>query len=97
MDDVSFEWDAVKAELNEIKHGVRFEEATTAFYDHYLVTFFDEDYSDYEDRFLSIGFSDQYRLLLIVHTDRDDVIRLISCRLATSRERLTYEQTSRRS
>lgn len=90
--DLQFEWDDFKALSNKNKHGVPFEEATTAFQDPFLMTFFDEYYSDYEDRFISIGLSEHQRLLLIIHTDRGDAIRIISAREATRKERETYEQ-----
>ena len=56
--------------------------------------FFDELHSDFEDRFVSLGESDQQRILLVIHTDRDAVIRIISVRIATRKERQTYEQQS---
>lgn len=91
--DIQFEWDEVKALSNTEKHGVTFEEATTIFQDPFLVTFFDEYHSEYEDRFISIGVSERQRLLLVVHADQDNnTIRIISARSATRRERETYEQ-----
>ena len=77
MEEFSFEWDAIKAQTNAEKHAVTFEEAVTIFYDPFLLTFLDEDHSDTEERFLSIGRSERDRILLVVHTDRDDSIRLI--------------------
>lgn len=91
--DIQFEWDEVKALSNIEKHGVTFEEAVTAFQDPFLITFFDEYHSDYEDRFMSIGISERQRLLLVIHADRDNnSIRIISARRATKKERETYEQ-----
>lgn len=92
MEEFSFEWDARKAQNNVVAHGVTFEEAVSVFYDPLLLTFFDADHSHDEDRFQSIGQSERHRLLLIVHTDRGDTIRIISCRGATATERKTYEQ-----
>lgn len=92
--DFQFEWDEVKAFSNKDKHGVTFEEATTVFQDPFLVTFLDEYQSDYEDRFISIGISERQRLLLVIHTDRGDAIRIISAREATRKERKTYGQPS---
>jgi len=54
------------------------------------MTAYDPDHSGDEDRFLTIGMSDEGRVLLVVHTDRDEVIRLISARLATRIERNWY-------
>jgi uncharacterized protein len=90
--DFVFEWDEVKAQQNAHKHRITFEEAVTIFSDPYLVTFPDDDHSDIEERFISIGQSNYGRILLLVHTDRGDVIRLISCRKATVAERTIYEQ-----
>jgi uncharacterized protein len=90
--DFIFEWDEVKARRNARRHKVTFAEAVTVFSDPYLVTFPDEEHSDVEERFISIGRSDRGRILLVVHTDRGDAIRLISCRKATAAERTTYEQ-----
>ena len=89
-----FEWDGVKAISNETKHGVSFEEAVTVFQDPFLITFFDELHADVEDRFISIGASERQRILLIIHTDRGGVMRIISARVATRKERQTYEQQS---
>ncbi len=86
-----FEWDETKAKANLAKHGVAFEEAKTIFNDPHLVTFEDRYHSQHEQRYLSIGFSSAGRLLLVAHTDRDEIIRLITGRKATSSERRTYE------
>ena len=90
--DFRFEWDEVKARYNLRRHRVAFEEAVSVFSDPYLVTFPDDEHSAIEERFISIGLSERGRLLLVVHTDRGDAIRLISCRKVTTAERKTYEQ-----
>ena len=92
-----FEWDARKARTNLEKHKISFEEAQTIFIDPLLVTFTDELHSDTEERFISIGTSMQERVLLAVHTERDEtgeriIIRIISCRKATLSERKIYEE-----
>jgi hypothetical protein len=89
---MDFEWDPAKSALNLEKHGVSFEEAATAFADELSATILDPDSSDDEDRFVLIGQAASGRLLVIVHTDRDESVRLISARLATRRERRDYEQ-----
>lgn len=58
---MTFEWDEEKAELNESKHGVRFDEAVTVFDDHFFVDFYDPKHSIEEHRFLIIGESNQRR------------------------------------
>jgi uncharacterized protein len=89
---MTFEWDEQKAADNAQKHGVTFEEASTAFGDPLSVTIDDPDHSEAEDRFVLLGMSHTGRLVVVVHTDRDDHIRLIRARLATRRERRDYEQ-----
>lgn len=89
-----FEWDEKKADANQRKHNVSFEEARTVFDDPFLVTFPDAIHSGNEDRNISIGTSDKDKVLVIVHTDRGNCIRLISCRLATTHERKAYEEGS---
>jgi uncharacterized DUF497 family protein len=91
MEDVEFEWDDVKAESNLKKHGVSFEEGATIFNDPEIATIFDPDHSKDEERYVSIGISIQGNLLVIVHTEREERIRLISCRKATKVERKAYE------
>lgn len=88
-----FEWDEAKAETNISRHGVSFDEAKTIFNDPYLLTFDDRYHSDHEQRYLSLGISSAGRLLLAVHTDRGEAIRLISSRTVTPKERRTYEGT----
>ena len=87
-----FEWDAQKAKSNLTKHRVSFEEAATVFGDRLSVTIPDPDYSSGERRFVTVGLSAHGRLLVVVHTDRGNNIRLISARLATKGERRKYEE-----
>ena len=87
-----FEWDERKNIVNRRKHGVSFEEAQTAFFDENAIDYPDPDHSDKEDRFLLLGRSYQLRVLVICHCFRAkrDVIRLISARKATRKERRAY-------
>ncbi|MEJ7700444.1 MAG: BrnT family toxin [Pyrinomonadaceae bacterium] len=87
-----FEWNPEKAAINQRKHGISFEEAETIFSDPFSLTIPDPLHSVEENRFTIIGFSDQQRYLVVVHTDRSDKIRIISARLATPIERRKYEQ-----
>jgi uncharacterized DUF497 family protein len=87
-----FEWDPEKAKKNLVKHGVSFEEASTAFGDNMSITISDPIHSKDEERFILLGYSEKNRLLVVVHTDREDRIRIISSRLATKKERLNYEE-----
>jgi uncharacterized protein len=88
---MEFEWDEAKAEANERKHGVDFTEAMTVFADPLALTGYDPDHSDDEDRYLTMGYSADGRLLIVSHTDRDSVIRIISAREANRGERKDYE------
>lgn len=93
MDDL-FEWNTEKAKTNLKKHGVSFEEAVTVFFDPLSLTVDDPLHSVDEKRFVITGFSNQQRQLVIVHTDRNDKIRIISARSATPGEIRKYEQES---
>ncbi|HEV7474991.1 MAG TPA: BrnT family toxin [Pyrinomonadaceae bacterium] len=90
---MKFLWDARKARLNSAKHGVSFEEATTAFRDPFSVTAADPDHSLLERRFLTFRLSSKGRLLQISHTERGELIRIINARLATRQERKIYEES----
>ena len=90
MDDI-FEWDIEKADANLKKHGVSFDEATTVFGDPLSLTIQDPLHSNEENRFITTGFSEAQRQLVVVHADRSDKIRIISARSATPGERRRYE------
>ena len=86
-----FEWDPAKAKLNVEFHGVTFEEATTVFGDPLAGTIYDPEHSEREHRFVTIGKSESQGLLVVVHTERGDAIRIISARRASRREKKKYE------
>lgn len=86
-----FEWDPAKADENLRKHGVSFPEAATAFLDRLSTTIADESHSGDEFRYILMGRSDRGRLVVVVHTEQEEAIRIISARLATAREKRTYE------
>jgi hypothetical protein len=87
-----FEWDYRKAESNVLKHGVSFDEAVTVFADEMALTFSDSDHSETEDRSRTYGISNKGRLLVVVHTERKNNVRLISARKATRYEKTIYKQ-----
>jgi uncharacterized protein len=89
---MQFDWDPKKAASNEAKHGVSFEEAATVFGDPLSDTYNDPDHSWQERRFIIIGTSAQGRLLFVAHTDDGEIVRLISAREATRKERKFYEE-----
>lgn len=89
-----FEWDEKKSTSNVRKHGVSFTEAMTVFYDPYSLFIHDPIHSDDEDRFILLGMSQGFKLLVVSHCHRydGDVIRIISARKAVSVERKIYER-----
>jgi hypothetical protein len=86
-----FEWDFKKAKTNLEKHGISFEEASTAFRDPMSLTIDDPFHSGDEERLILIGMSYNSRMLVIVHIESGDNIRIISARKATKKERNYYE------
>lgn len=88
---LTFQWDAKKAKSNLEKHSVSFEEASTIFRDPLSLTIDDPLHSKNENRMVQIGVSYKNRLLVVVHTEKGDDIRIISARKATKKERLSYE------
>ena len=89
---LTFEWDEVKAKENLMKHKVPFDEGKTVFNDPFLLTYPDVDNSETEERYVNIGVSAKDRILVLIHTERQGEIRIISCRKATARERRDYEE-----
>ncbi len=90
---MNFEWDEAKALANEQKHGVSFEEARTVFGDAHALHKSDDPHSWDEERFIIIGVSEARRVLTVVYVERiAETFRLISARVATRRERRTYEE-----
>ena len=87
-----FEWDEVKARENLKRHKVPFDEGKTIFNDPFLLTYPDIDSSEAEERYINIGLSVKNRVLVLIHTERQSKIRIISCRKATARERRHYEE-----
>ena len=87
-----FEWDPRKAAANLRKHGISFEEATTALRDDLALTGRDPDHSTGEARYITFGVSSRGRLLVVSHTERGGLVRIISARTATKSERKIYEE-----
>jgi uncharacterized DUF497 family protein len=86
-----FEWDKKKEKQNITRHNVSFKEASTVFRDELSLTIDDPLHSDEENRLIIIGESIEHRLLVVVHTERNDHIRIISARKAGKNERSYYE------
>lgn len=92
MDELRFEWDPEKNEMNKRKHQVSFEEAQTVFYDDDAKVIDDPEHSAEEERFIILGFSKKANLLVVCHCFRasETVIRIISARKATKTEAKQY-------
>jgi uncharacterized DUF497 family protein len=89
---IDFEWDEGKAAKNRVKHGISFEEASTAFADPLSITIGDPLHSEEENRFVLIGKSEWFNTLVVVHLEKNDTIRIISARKANKKERKAYEE-----
>jgi uncharacterized DUF497 family protein len=93
----NFEWDAEKARVNRAKHDVSFEEAATVFCDPRMLTIYDDEHSQHEERWITVGSSATGRVLVVCHTFREEqkesaVVRIYSARRTTRRERQEYEE-----
>ena len=90
-------WDPVKAQSNITKHnGVTFVQAASVLLDALALTVFDATHSGFEDRWCTLGMSNDGKLLAVSHTYQHTgpinvAVRIISAREATKRERLQYE------
>jgi uncharacterized DUF497 family protein len=93
---MNYEWDAAKNVVNQIKHGISFEEARQIFGGDVLTGV--DSRRDYgETRYISIGAIEGLIVIAVVHTDRNGIVRIISARLANRRERQKYHDHLRRS
>jgi uncharacterized DUF497 family protein len=97
--DYEFDWDDAKAVANVRKHGVEFEDAMAVLRDPLAMTLFDSAHSDDEDRWISLGQSRLGTLLVEIHTfsntgPNTGLVRIISARPATAKERIQYEEGS---
>lgn len=91
-----FEWDASKAASNLRKHKVSFAQAAEVFRDPLALTIFDEDHSESEERWITLGQSAGRRLVVVIHTWREEggnnfYVRIISARQANAHEIKQYE------
>jgi hypothetical protein len=86
---MKFEWDSRKSKANLQKHGLSFDEAKEIFFGKILTK--QDSRNDYgEDRYISIGAIEENIAVVVVHTDRAEITRIISARLANKTERKTY-------
>jgi uncharacterized protein len=87
-----FEWDPAKDKTNRAKHGLSFEEATALFKSGVdYMEIYDEEHSDEEDRFIAVG-PIMRGVVVVAYTEREeDVLRILSARIATTKERQRFE------
>ena len=91
MNELEFEWDDAKARKNVRDHRVSFDEAKTVWNDENRIVELDVVHStEDETREQVLGLSDRLRLLLVIFTERNETIRIISARRATQTERRRY-------
>jgi uncharacterized protein len=96
----NFDWDFKKASVNLAKHGISFQHAATVFLDPLAITLFDDEHSEREQRWVTLGLSASGPLVVVIHTldetgPASASVRIISARRATSSEMRDYEQGSR--
>ena len=91
--EIRFAWDENKNQINQKKHGISFDEAKTVFYDEEALLISDDEHSIEEERFVLIGRSNLFRILVVCHCYRqeDEEIRIISARKANNEERKQYD------
>ena len=92
MASIEFAWDEHKRQRNRKKHGIDFEEAQSVFYDERARLIDDPEHSEDEERSILLGMSYRFRLLTVCHAfyEQENIIRIISAREATPRERRQY-------
>ena len=88
LGDLNFEWDDEKAEINRKKHNVMFSMAARVFLDEYRIEDYDESHNDDEDRCKVIG--KVGKILVVIYTQREENIRIISARRANRKEQEEY-------
>ena len=96
----TFEWDRVKAKKNLRKHKVSFELAAEVFLDPLAISVFDQEHSEQEERWVTIGKDSRGRTLVLIHTfsevsPEEWKIRIMSARMATRREARQHEELER--
>ena len=88
---MKFEWDTKKNLANIHKHGISFEQAKQIF-DGPVGSWTDSRFPYSETRFISIGLIEDTAVIVVVHTDRNGITRIISARPANRKERIRYHE-----
>ena len=92
-----FDWDSDNIDKNQNKHQVTRWECEQSFFNEPLLINPDERHSQLEPRYFALGQTDTHRLLMIVFTVRCNLIRVISARPMSAKERKYYEQAEENS
>ena len=92
-----FEWDPAKARQNTRKHRITFERGATVFLDPNALSLFDDQHSEEEERWITLGLDETGVLLVLSHTYHEETensarVRLISARKATKNEKKQYQR-----
>ncbi|MDE6519359.1 MAG: BrnT family toxin [Ruminococcus sp.] len=89
-----FEWDDNKEKINIKKHKISFKIARRVFDDDNRLEIFDDEHSEYEDRYITIGLINDIPMIVMVsYTERGERVRIISARKATPQERRQYYES----
>ncbi len=93
---MNYEWDKIKNALNIQNHGISFEQAKEVFEDPLHIAKLDFRFSYFEERWITLGATSQYKLIVVAHMlfdeNNEEVIRIISARKANSKEVNIYEK-----
>ena len=95
-----FDWDPLKAQSNLAEHKVSFRLAGSVFRDPLATTIFDEEHSEEEERWVTLGQAENGQYLVVIHTfsqtsPAEAIIRIVSARQATRREIQHYQERPR--
>jgi len=89
---IGFDWDDGNLYKNEKKHGLKWQEIEEVFFNQPLLLLEDVKHSKYEQRCIAFGKSDKGKKLTVIFTKRDNLIRVISARVMSRKERIVYEK-----
>ncbi|MCB1050817.1 MAG: BrnT family toxin [Acidobacteria bacterium] len=87
LNDETFEWDPIKAQISLMAHGISFEEACEVFFDPMVI--FEADYQS--PRLRAKGFTENQTLIIVIFEERDEHYRIITAWKMSKSERRTYE------
>jgi hypothetical protein len=92
-----FDWNPIKEKQNIRKHKLDFRLASTVFRDSYQLSLYDEEHSQDEDRWITIGLDETGIVRVVIHTFEQTapnscLIRIISARKATFNEQQDYQE-----